>query len=548
MYQILCENPDGNKYVLHDERHEELQLLNPECSLKLNTAGTLSFDIAPTHPYYNSIKKLSSEVSFYQDNDWIFTGRVLNDEADFNNIKHIECEGELAYLLDSNQRQEEYHDISVHDYFETLINKHNAMVEPHKQFEVGQVTVTDPNDSLYRFSNFENTWDTIQDKLIDRLGGYLRTRRQDDTKVIDYVLNYGNTNNQCIRFGKNLLDLNKNILGENIKTAIIPLGAKLESEEESSEENEKRLTIESVNGGLDYVYDEDSVNQFGWIWETITFDDVTTPEILKQRGNEELSKVKGIDFTLSLNAVDLHLLDVEIERIKLGDFIRVISKPHDLDTYLTVSEMRIDLSNPQNNSIVLGQTTTSLTDISNTNNVKADVEIIKADYLKNRDMSVIKNNILELSSSISQSAESIILEVYKNCVTKEDVQSVNELLKSSVEILNNAIEFKFTTASSKTTQLEEVVTSNQTLLEEYIRFQGALIELGRVGNDFTAEFSSSELSFLQNNVKIAYISKNKLYITGAEIKHKLTLGDGTNGYFDFIPRENGNLSMKWRAN
>ena len=551
MYQIVCENPNGTSFVLHDERAESLKLINPECQLKLNSTGTLSFDIPPTHPYYNAIEKLKSEMSLFQDGEWIFTGRVLNDEIDFDNIKHIECEGELAYLLDSNQRQAEYHDTSVHDYFASLINKHNSMVEPHKQFKVGEVTVQDPNDSLYRFSNYENTWDTIQDKLIERLGGYIRTRRAGNDKFIDYIENYGNVNNQTIRFGENLLNLTQNILGENIKTAIIPLGAKIESDAEDKPQDislEKRLTIESVNNGIDYVYDEDSVNRFGWIWETVVFDDITTPAILKQRGEQELAKLKMINFTLELNALDLHLLQIDVERIKLGDLIRVISKPHGIDKFLVVSEISLNITNPENNSIVLGDTTTSLTDISNKNNVKADVEIIKADYLKNKDMSVIKNNILELSSSISQTAQNIILEVYSNCATKDDVQSMNELLKSSIEVLNNMIEFKFTTATSQTTTLEGVVTSNQTLIEEYIRFQGALIQLGRVGNDFTAELSNTELSFLQNNVKIAFISNNKLHVTDAEIKNKLTFGSGANGYFDFIPRANGNLSLKWRAN
>ena len=93
-----------------------------------------------------------------------------------------------------------------------------------------------------------------------------------------------------------------------------------------------------------------------------------------------------------------------------------------------------------------------------------------------------------------------------------------------------------------------MITSNQQLLEEYIRFQGALIELGRVGNSFVAKLSNEKLAFLQDNVEIAYISNNKLYITDAEVRNKLTIGNPTNGYFDFIPRANGNLSLKWREN
>ena len=90
------------------------------------------------------------------------------------------------------------------------------------------------------------------------------------------------------------------------------------------------------------------------------------------------------------------------------------------------------------------------------------------------------------------------------------------------------------------------VAYNQQLLEEYIRFKGALIELGRVGNAFTAELSNEELAFKENGQKIAFISNNSLVITNAEIRNKLSLGNETRGWFDFIPRANGNLSIKWR--
>lgn len=74
-----------------------------------------------------------------------------------------------------------------------------------------------------------------------------------------------------------------------------------------------------------------------------------------------------------------------------------------------------------------------------------------------------------------------------------------------------------------------------------------LIELGKVGNAFTAELSNNELAFKENGQKIAYISNNSLVITNAEIRNKLSLGNETRGWFDFIPRNNGNLSIKWRG-
>ena len=97
-----------------------------------------------------------------------------------------------------------------------------------------------------------------------------------------------------------------------------------------------------------------------------------------------------------------------------------------------------------------------------------------------------------------------------------------------------------------TDEIKGNVAHNQELFKEYIRFKGALIELGKLGNAFTAELSNEELAFKENGQKIAYISNNSLVITNAEIRNKLSLGNESRGWFDFIPRTNGNLSIKWR--
>ena len=83
-------------------------------------------------------------------------------------------------------------------------------------------------------------------------------------------------------------------------------------------------------------------------------------------------------------------------------------------------------------------------------------------------------------------------------------------------------------------------------MEQYIRFRGALIELGKVGNAFTAELSNDKLSFKENGQEIAFISNQALKITNAEIRYKLSLGSVERGWFDFISRATGNLSIIWR--
>lgn len=138
------------------------------------------------------------------------------------------------------------------------------------------------------------------------------------------------------------------------------------------------------------------------------------------------------------------------------------------------------------------------------------------------------------------STQTKLEELEDGTVKNDNFNSTIETLKTMIEQGNDLIEFKFQQATNTTNNLANQVSDNQQLLEEYIRFKGALIELGRVGNDFTAELSNTELAFLQNGSKIAYISNNKMYITDAEVQRQLTIG-----HFAFIPRSNGNLSFNW---
>ena len=149
MYRIYLDNE-----LFYDPRLPELVLTDLSCELEINKTGTLKFTIPASHPMMDNVQKMYSELSLYQDEDWLYSGRVLSDEVDFYGNRTVECEGELSYLLDSIQRYHEYHDISVKDYFTDLITKHNTDVDSRKQFTVGEVTVVDSNDSLYRYSTY----------------------------------------------------------------------------------------------------------------------------------------------------------------------------------------------------------------------------------------------------------------------------------------------------------------------------------------------------------------------------------------------------------
>lgn len=371
-YRVYC---DG--LPLHDARSTRgLVLVSPKAILEDNSPGSFDFTILPTHPYYSEVKKMASEISIYLDDEEIFCGRVIDEKEDFRKKKICKCEGELAYLYDSIQRPAKYQGVTVRGYLQALVDVHNSQVEEKKQFQVGMVTVADSNDYLYKYTNHENTMECIGKDLIDTYGGHIRVRKVNGVKYIDYLAESPNTNTQTIAFGKNLLDFTKNFDVTDLATAIIPLGARLE--ESPIPALEAYTDIKSVNNGVDYVYSRDAVAEYGWITKVVHWDDVSVPENLKKKGEAYLSDVQFANMVLDVSGVDLHNLDVNIERIKILDMVRVLSKPHGLDRYFFVSKIEIDLEKVSGGKIILGKKTkTSFTSVSKNANDEVKQKVDK---------------------------------------------------------------------------------------------------------------------------------------------------------------------------
>ena len=395
MYQIMCD-----EYVLHNSVIDELKVIGAKCSLEVNKTGSLTFQIAPTHPYYDKIKKHTSQIKLYQDDRVLFWGRVLNDEITFDNVKNIECEGELSYFLDTIQRGKEYHlnggnENVIETYLKDIVVIHNSQVDDSKKFSVGVVNITDPNNYLYKISNYENTLTTITDKLLNTYGGYLQVRHSNGVRYLDYVNELTNVCNQTIEFGKNIIDMTRYIKGEDVYTALIPLGAKNDNTTATNDESyEKRLTIsslaDSTDGNIkkvnDYIYDSEAIKQWGWIWKVIKWDDVTVAENLLSKSKAELKNSINATLSIEMTAIDLHLLNVDIDRINVGDRIRCISIPHNLDSILIVKSIEIDIDNPANTKIKL---------ISPTGTIKSDNTITSNNKNNEKNITQVKTELDE---------------------------------------------------------------------------------------------------------------------------------------------------------
>ena len=384
-------------YVLHDSVIDELKVIGAKCSLEVNKTGSLTFQIAPTHPYYDKIKKHTSEIKLYQDDRVLFCGRVLNDEITFDNIKNVECEGELSYLIDSIQRATDYAyggKDALERYLKSIISVHNSQVDESKHFSVGAVHISDKINEINVTLNYEDTLTVLTNTLLNSYGGYLQVRHNNGVRYLDYVSELTNVCNQTIEFGKNIIDMTRYIKGEDIYTALIPLGSKIEHPETVVGTSEKRLTIKSLEDSTDgtikkvsdYIYDTEAVKQWGWIWKVIKWDDVTVAKNLLSKAKDKLRNSIYAMLSIELTAIDLHLLDVDIDSISVGDRIRCISIPHNLDSILIVKSISIDLDNPANTKITL---------VSPSVKIKSDKTITSNNKDNDKNIKNIKNDLNE---------------------------------------------------------------------------------------------------------------------------------------------------------
>ena len=379
MYKIYADDE-----LIFDSTLEDYKIGTGQITKETNKSGSFVFSLYPDHPFYDGFVKMKTVVTVYKDNQITFRGRVLSDEVDYWNHKVLTCGGELDFLQDSIVRPYTFTG-TPQALFEKFIEEHNAQVDDFKKFRVGTCTVVDANSYIARENEgYESTLANMTSRLLeDSTGGHFYITHGDDGReevpTIHYLAEFNTTASQAIEFGSNLKNYAKKAGAEDIATALIPLGTEtrtiVETEKDEDtgetitttrvEETGNPLTIASVNGGEDYVYSPEAVALYGWIFTVITWEDITVAANLKTKALAYLADLAVQNVTLELNAIDLHLLDRNIESFNVCDRVRVTSAPHGVDTVLLCNKQTLDLLKPENDTVVLGHTYYTFTEKSN---------------------------------------------------------------------------------------------------------------------------------------------------------------------------------------
>lgn len=359
----------ANGELLFSSASEDVEsiALSPKLSLDINNSGSVSFILPPGNRHHGGLKKLKSIVTVEQDGTQLARTRVMETETDYYNQQSVYCEGDKAFLLDSLHAPYHYSG-TVHGLFRKLIDNHNAMVDSEKQFTIGEITAVGAEETTeVQAESYANTSSEIEDRLLNAYGGYLRTRTVEGIHYIDWVDHYGDENAQPIEFSVNLLDLTDTIDAGDVFTVLIPMGA---SEIGDGGKYNEPVSIASVNGGLNYIQNDEAVALYGKIWRTQTWSYEDDPAKLLEKAREYLKTGIAIE-TLTLKAVDMHFVDGKVQPIRLGDRVHIISNPHGLDQVMVCSQIEIDLLNPEKTVYTFGEKPRTLTE----NFVRAEEEV-----------------------------------------------------------------------------------------------------------------------------------------------------------------------------
>ena len=522
----------ANGEIAYDSRLADYNLVDLKVTTGLNKGGTAEITMPPGHPAYNMFASYRTIVEIYQDAHLLFRGRALYPSEDFYRRKTITCEGERCFLRDAVMRPYLYQDAPA-AIFADIIGLYNAQVEEAKRFLVGTVTATDPNNYVRMESETALPLSDVIDKLVDRVGGYIVfTTNSEGKRVINWYETLGYQSSQVIEFGENLLDFARS-QSSDLATVIIPYGAK-------DEETEERVTIESVNDGLDYIQDLDAVALRGVIAKAVYWDDVTQPENLLAKAQQYLATSKMLITSLELSAVDLSVLDKSIDTFQVGDTIQVRSKPHGVDDTFLLRERTYNLLDPAQDKVVLGKDKTTLTgadaagDRESLEQLHRTERIIKSDYTLNI-AKAVEQATRTLSSLIQQTSESIMLQVSETYATNSELES---RISTTMTQLADSFNFEFESLQATVDANDDEARQQFDTIHKYIRFVDGDIILGETGNELTLQLQNDRISFMDNGAEVAYFSNRRLYVLDGQFLNSLRVGK-----FAFIPRENGNLSL-----
>lgn len=453
--------------VLHDPR-TDTQISAGILKEESGQSPTLSLTIQPTHPLWDSFTRdtvmlpnREVELVEFETGIVLFRGRVRAISMEFDGSKKLTCEGAMAYLNDTTVRPYKTYDTDeiecdinapaeANKLFEWFIEQHNAHVmNACEKFRIG-VNAGANYGKLQRGTGTRPaTLKEMRDKLEKACGGWLRVRYDATGSIIDWLPDTGAAEaTQRVELGSNLLDLDTQVDGKDIYTAIVPVGKTGKGEDEHKVNVSAETAYVPFGFAIqgDAVVDMTAVEKYGLIEKTMSYD-LDKPQALADKAVADLAAGK-LDDSIEVSAFDLHNLNEQTLPIDFLDRVFVKSEPHGIERYMICSGRTINLTNPTATQFKLGAITATLTKGATSSQESAQESIVK--------------RVTSLSNATRNIAKDAATTTIKVAAVEEKAAAVEKKADAATEKIADVA----TTATAAAEKVETVAAKAERAAEE----------------------------------------------------------------------------------
>lgn len=453
--------------VLHDPR-TDVQISAGILKEESGQSPTLSLTIQPTHPLWDSFSRdtvmlpnREVELVEFETGIVLFRGRVRAISMEFDGSKKLTCEGAMAYLNDTTVRPYKTYDTDeiecdinapaeANKLFEWFIEQHNAHVmNACEKFIIG-VNAGANYGKLQRGTGTRPaTLKEMRDKLEKACGGWLRVRYDATGSIIDWLPDTGAAEaTQRVELGSNLLDLDTQVDGKDIYTAIVPVGKTGKGEDEHKVNVSAETAYVPFGFAIqgDAVVDMTAVEKYGLIEKTMSYD-LDKPQALADKAVADLAAGK-LDDSIEVSAFDLHNLNEQTLPIDFLDRVFVKSGPHGIERYMICSGRTINLTNPTATQYKLGAITATLTKGATSSQESAQESIAK--------------RVTSLSNATRNIAKDAATTTIKVAAVEEKAAAVEKKADAATEKIADVA----TTATAAAEKVETVAAKAEKAAEE----------------------------------------------------------------------------------
>lgn len=382
----------ASRRVIHDPYSPRgNKIVHGEIKQAVNSIHELEFAIPLDHTMYQKMVPFKSiiEVVNLRDNEVEFVGRVLtttNEMSTNGFVQKVVCEDFLSYLHDSAQWFQKLANKGTEDYFRIIFESANSQIEEFKRITPRNITVHGKSDRPFRYIGYDSSWDTVRDRIVNNIGGYLTLRELNTKLYIDWTKDIGTTKESPIKLGQNIKSASREVDFDGLATIIVPIGADLQSQNQGQDEDQSpdvtraQLDIRSVNDGKMYLADEDLIKEFGFIRKSVIWTEIDNPSILLARGKQYLRNQKIALAKWTISAVERYLIDSRYSKFKIGNKHKIINAPLSGIETLQILEKKIDILNPQTVDLTIGSQSQSLSAYQlQTQEADSSIEKLKLD-------------------------------------------------------------------------------------------------------------------------------------------------------------------------